>query len=267
MLVLLVAAGFAAAGIGSGKAPAATAISGVAADSSIHVRVGLQRFQVDKSHHRLVANGTVVASYRSGGAVRATTVKPVRLAVQTSTCRVLHLELGQLQLQLLGLIVTLTPVNAPSIVLDITADSSEALGHLLCQVINAVQSGSLTNATTPMSKLNVAAKKQFKGGVASFDIPLKSQSGAATTTGATTTTTSTTPTTPVMRGQCEVLDLILGPLHLDLLGLVVDLNTIELNISANPVGALGTLFCGLAGTGTGTSTTGATTTGTTSTTP
>jgi hypothetical protein len=35
------------------------------------------------------------------------------------------LELGELDLSLLGLVVTLTPVDAPSITLDITADSSE----------------------------------------------------------------------------------------------------------------------------------------------
>jgi len=52
-------------------------------------------------------------------------------------------------------------------------------------------------------------------------------------------------------------------LHLDLLGLVVDLNTIELNISANPTGTLGTLFCHLAGS----TSTSATTTAATTTTP
>jgi hypothetical protein len=60
-----------------------------------------------------------------------------------------------------------------------------------------------------------------------------------------TTTTTSGPTIPA--GQCEVLNLVLGPLHLDLLGLIVDLNKIQLHITANPVGTLGTLFCQLAG--------------------
>ncbi len=48
---------------------------------------------------------------------------------------------------------------------------------------------------------------------------------------------------------CEVLDLVLGPLNLDLLGLVVDLNRIELNITAvpGPGNLLGNLLCTVAG--------------------
>jgi hypothetical protein len=48
---------------------------------------------------------------------------------------------------------------------------------------------------------------------------------------------------------CEVLDLVLGPLDLDLLGLVVHLNQVHLNITAVPgAGALlGNLLCAVAG--------------------
>jgi hypothetical protein len=43
-----------------------------------------------------------------------------------------------------------------------------------------------------------------------------------------------------------VLDLVLGPLDLDLLGLVVQLNRVHLTIVAIPGGGvLGNLFCGL----------------------
>jgi hypothetical protein len=58
---------------------------------------------------------------------------------------------------------------------------------------------------------------------------------------------------------CQVLKLVLGPLHLDLLGLVVDLygqtkaNPVVVTINAIPSqGLLGQLLCGLAG-GTGVS--------------
>src|SRR3954452_16897940 len=46
-------------------------------------------------------------------------------------------------------------------------------------------------------------------------------------------------------GVCRVLDLTLGPLHLDLLGLVVDLNQVHLNITAQPGpgNLLGNLLC------------------------
>ncbi|HEY5660268.1 MAG TPA: hypothetical protein VIR59_05750 [Gaiellaceae bacterium] len=58
-------------------------------------------------------------------------------------------------------------------------------------------------------------------------------------------------------GSCTILDLTLGPLHLDLLGLVVDLNQVHLTITGQTGNGqlLGNLLCGLAnalnGSGTG----------------
>jgi hypothetical protein len=48
---------------------------------------------------------------------------------------------------------------------------------------------------------------------------------------------------------CEILELVLGPLHLDLLGLVVDLNQVVLTITAEqgPGNLLGNLLCAIAG--------------------
>jgi hypothetical protein len=49
--------------------------------------------------------------------------------------------------------------------------------------------------------------------------------------------------------SCDILNLVLGPLHLDLLGLVVDLNQVILNITGE-TGAgnlLGNLLCGITG--------------------
>jgi hypothetical protein len=50
-------------------------------------------------------------------------------------------------------------------------------------------------------------------------------------------------------GSCQILDLTLGPLHLDLLGLVVDLNQVQLHITAEqgPGNLLGNLLCAVAG--------------------
>jgi hypothetical protein len=49
-------------------------------------------------------------------------------------------------------------------------------------------------------------------------------------------------------GGCTILDLTLGPLHLDLLGLVVDLNQVHLTVSGQTGNGqlLGNLLCGLA---------------------
>ena len=48
---------------------------------------------------------------------------------------------------------------------------------------------------------------------------------------------------------CDILNLDLGPLHLDLLGLVVDLSEVQLDITAVPGAGnlLGNLLCGVAG--------------------
>jgi hypothetical protein len=48
--------------------------------------------------------------------------------------------------------------------------------------------------------------------------------------------------------SCQILSLTLGPLHLDLLGLVIDLNQVNLNITAQPGpgNLLGNLLCDVA---------------------
>jgi hypothetical protein len=50
-------------------------------------------------------------------------------------------------------------------------------------------------------------------------------------------------------GTCEILELVLGPLHLDLLGLVIDLDQIVLEITAERGSGnlLGNLLCAIAG--------------------
>lgn len=78
-----------------------------------------------------ILSGTVTAA---NGAVTSV-VKTVSLpaAVVDSTCEILHLDLGPLSLDLLGL-----QVNLSRVVLDITAQSGAGnlLGNLLCGVAN-----------------------------------------------------------------------------------------------------------------------------------
>jgi len=52
----------------------------------------------------------------------------------------------------------------------------------------------------------------------------------------------------VPAATCQILNLVLGPLHLNLLGLVVDLNQVVLNITAQqaPGSLLGNLLCAIA---------------------
>jgi hypothetical protein len=62
-------------------------------------------------------------------------------------------------------------------------------------------------------------------------------------------TVNQTVTSPLqVTGTCTILDLVLGPLHLNLLGLVVDLNQVHLLITAVPGAGnlLGNLLCAVA---------------------
>ncbi|WIN00231.1 hypothetical protein ACTOB_003925 [Actinoplanes oblitus] len=67
--------------------------------------------------------------------------------------------------------------------------------------------------------------------------------------GATVGTVSRTVSLPVTvaAATCQVLNLVLGPLHLDLLGLVIDLNQVHLLITAvqAPGNLLGNLLCAI----------------------
>ncbi|MEO5313217.1 ABC transporter substrate-binding protein [Pseudarthrobacter sp. CC12] len=62
-----------------------------------------------------------------------------------------------------------------------------------------------------------------------------------------TTTVLSATTTPT--GTCDILNLVLGPLHLNVLGLVVDLNQVVLHITAQSGAGnlLGNLLCSVAG--------------------
>jgi hypothetical protein len=62
-------------------------------------------------------------------------------------------------------------------------------------------------------------------------------------------TTFTTPIQDLAVTGCSILDLDLGPLHLDLLGLVIDLAPVHLDITAVPGAGnlLGNLLCAVAG--------------------
>jgi len=89
----------------------------------------------------------------SAGTVVGTTLKSVTIPVvvdPTSTCEILHLDLGPLSLDLLGL-----QVNLNEVVLDISAESGAGnlLGNLLCAVVHLLD-GISFNVTTLVGLLN-----------------------------------------------------------------------------------------------------------------
>jgi len=90
--------------------------------------------------NQIVASGTLTGTIQNGvGNLLGTVLKTLSMIVhfQGATCDILHLELGPLDLGLLGL-----QVHLDKIVLDIDADPSGGLlGSLLCAVANLLNTG------------------------------------------------------------------------------------------------------------------------------
>jgi hypothetical protein len=84
---------------------------------------------------QLVAVGTIAGTLTNAAGQTTTFLQTVALPVSnvTGTCAILHLDVGPIALDLLGL-----QVNLSRIVLDIVAESGagKLLGNLLCDVAN-----------------------------------------------------------------------------------------------------------------------------------
>lgn len=99
----------------------------------------LQQFAV--SQGQLVANGLLSGIVTAANGTTTSVVQSVSIPAQVvdPSCQILHLDLGPLNLNLLGLQVSLN-----QIVLDITAQSGPGnlLGNLLCSVANLLNNPS-----------------------------------------------------------------------------------------------------------------------------
>jgi hypothetical protein len=222
----------------------------------------------------LVANGTLsgtltdVFGHVLGTVTNEATALPV--TIPGASCQILHLELGPLDLNLLGLTVHLNRV-----VLDITAQSGPGnlLGNLLCAIAHLLDGGSplagLVNFLNRIldqlfPSIPIAGPASTGGnfvGVLTIQ-NFSAQNGALAATGLlsgnvtnalgqvvrTLTNVLVNLPTAITDATCRILHLTLGPLHLDLLGLVIDLNQVVLNIDAQsgPGNLLGNLLCAIA---------------------
>ena len=159
---------------------------------------------------------------------------PVRFAVAAKPrggrCNVITLRLAPLDLELLGVQVTTSDIS-----LDVYALKGRVLGDLFCALSHA-------KVTFPRAA-RVARELNHRLNGHPLRVLAASESLPASVAQAQPQT-------------CQVLKLVLGPLHLDLLGLVVDLygkthaNPVIVTINAQPSkGLLGQLLCGLAGGG------------------
>ena len=176
---------------------------------------------------QLVARGVMTGTLRNGDSVSRDRGR-VRFRVSQHQagrrCDVLTLNLQQLFLELLGARVQTSAIN-----LELYARRGAILGNLFC---------ALSRAKIQLPRVAAALNRKLDGR------PLRVMAA------------STRLRAAEHQGSCQVLKLILGPLHLDLLGLNVDLygkdkqSPVIVTISGLPGhGLLGDLLCSLAGGG------------------
>jgi hypothetical protein len=176
----------------------------------------------------LVAKGVVIGKLNAGGTVirdRAPARFRVSQRTQNGRCNILALRLAPVHLALLGI-----RVDTSHISLDVTARRrGGVLGRLFCALVNA----EFRFPRAAIARINRELDHD----------PIATRSSAPVRVA-------------THQGTCQILDLILGPLHLDLLGLVVDLygrtksDPVRVTITGEPGhGLLGDLLCSLAGGG------------------
>jgi hypothetical protein len=212
----------AVASAASGSTAAGGTSTASTPEGKLVLSVNVNRFRATAAGTQ--ATGTAKATLTPLGQIPTTISKNVTLAATRSgSCTILTLNVEKLELNLLGLLVHLDKV-----VLGVTGQPhGGVLGSLFCSLAHAKVKAARVAA---VSRLNSAIRRT--GPVR----PLRLGVGLRATTSAVGPT-------------CNVLDLVLGPLNLNLLGLQVDLNQVHLTATADPTGGvLGALFCGLANT-------------------
>jgi hypothetical protein len=223
--------------------PVAAADARASASSSnqgkVAVGAKITRFAV--ADRKIVARGVLTSRITGAGSTEAART-PVTFAVvaQAGRCQVLTLTLNDLQLSLLGLNVDLSEVNLRIFAVRRGPDSG-ILGRLFCALSRSTvrlgRGASTAHAREVVSALN-SRLKDHPMRAFHADAVLRDNEGASA----------------AQAGQCQVLRLVLGPLDLNLLGLVVQLygparnQPVTLTITSTPGGGvLGDLFCGLSG--------------------
>jgi hypothetical protein len=216
-----------AAAIWAGSAPAAGAGAAAGAQAAARpgkLSVGVEVLQFSAAGRTMSASGQVTAKLTdNSGHVTTVHTRVALIAASGGNCRVLHLFLNELTLSLLGLHAHLDKVQ-----LDVTGDPhGGVLGSLFCKLARAKVARARASAARALNQ----SIRRGHGHAVRFTAYLRPAVSASQAAVAT----------------CPVLDLVVGPLDLKLLGLVVDLNRVHLVVTATRgQGALGDLFCKLA---------------------
>jgi hypothetical protein len=209
-------------------APAGASAAATTSSASTHVlRTDVTINKFINTPAGVKALGTATTNLAAGESRKKVTLT----VAQTNTCSILTLSLAPLHLQLLGLIVDTSAIN-----LKITGRRGAVLGDLFCSLSRGLKLGKAATVRRATASLN-----RYMKGHPMHVLRMRIHVSPAVAQAA---------QAPAV---CDVLDLVIGPLHLDLLGLVVDLygptptKPVEVHITANPAGGiLGSLLCNLA---------------------
>jgi hypothetical protein len=178
----------------------------------VGMRLAVRKFV--RRHHRLVAKGRAVATYTANDGT--TTVRSVPFKAHATVLRrgramasgsqTATCPVLTLQLDQLSLDLLGLHVDLSKVILTVTADPN---GGTLGKLFCQL-AGKTALASTSTAR-SLSRQLQSLG-----------------------------------PGPCSIVDLLLGPLHLDVIGLIVDLNQIHLQITADPnEGPLGSLLCSI----------------------
>ena len=229
-------------------APAAAEARGKAAssdDGTVAVGVKINRFAL--SGRNVVAHGVLTSRVEGAGQSQLAR-KRVTLAVaaQAGRCHVLTLTLDDLQLDLLGLRVDLSEVNLRIFAVR-RGEGSGVLGRLFCALSRSTLRLRGASASSVADERAVAQRLVRSLNSRLENHPMRAFRATAHLSAEGAQAAQAAP-------SCRVLNLILGPLDLNLLGLVVELygpnrtSPVTLTITSFPgQGVLGDLFCGLSG--------------------
>lgn len=227
-------------------ATAAAATPAPSTPKQLSTKIVVKKFVVRKTG--LSALGTATTNV-GGNATR----QVVALKAQTgANCQVLTLRLDRLNLALLGLRLDVSAIN-----LRITGNRARTLGALFCRLATATRLGSVASTRAAAASLNRRLRVTplrmvgFNAMLYPKTVPADAAPAPAPAASTRQTTGTTTPAPSTPSGPtCPVLDLTLGPLNLDLLGLVVDLygatsrDPVRVTAVADPAaGILGKALC------------------------
>ena len=124
---------------------------------------------------------------------------------------------------------------------------------LLAAVLSVFVAGPLTAEAARPTSTGAASFQGISGTVTNLAASFNTTTGVTTITGTFTDTagnvTNFSTTLLDGSGSCQILHLVLGPLDLNLLGVMVHLNQVVLDITAQsgPGNLLGNLLCAIAG--------------------